>query len=274
MNDTVTPQVRKPQFDVGRVINRTFGAIKNNFVSFFLASLLIMGLPVFLLGILPIFMGMEGMMDGDQISDAYLSNIMVTAAIGFVVMMAGSVILQGALIFGAVEDFNGRKASFGECIGVALKYFFPLLGLGILLGLGTLLGMLVFLIPGLILALGWTIAAPILIVEREGVTDSIARSWDLSKGYKRWILLLVFMMMVVSFILGIIQSTFSLMLGDPTEVLMTGGTPTYHFVNSVFSAIVQTITSMISATGVAAIYYEIRQIKEGIGPESLAAVFD
>jgi len=31
---------------------------------------------------------------------------------------------------------------------------------------------------------------------------------------------------------------------------------------------------MISATGIAAVYYEIRQLKEGIGAESLAAVFD
>jgi hypothetical protein len=34
------------------------------------------------------------------------------------------------------------------------------------------------------------------------------------------------------------------------------------------------ITSIIGSTFVAAIYYELRQIKEGIGPEALASVFD
>jgi hypothetical protein len=34
------------------------------------------------------------------------------------------------------------------------------------------------------------------------------------------------------------------------------------------------ISGIISSAGTASIYFELRSIKEGIGPEALAAVFD
>jgi hypothetical protein len=40
------------------------------------------------------------------------------------------------------------------------------------------------------------------------------------------------------------------------------------------SALAQMINAILSAAGTASIYYELRQIKEGIGPEALASVFD
>jgi len=182
MTNTINYQAPKPQFDVGRVINRTFGAIKNNFVSFFLASLIIMGIPIFLIGLMPIFMGSGGILGGDE---AYMTGILTMTLLTFIVAMIGGVILQGALIFGAVADFNGRKVSFRECMSVALRYFFPLLGLGILASLGMMLGFLLFIIPGVLIALGWVIATPALIVEKRSITDSLSRSWELTKGYKR-----------------------------------------------------------------------------------------
>ena len=127
---------------------------------------------------------------------------MLVAGISFIVVMIGSILLQGALIFGAVADFNGRKAPFNECMSVALRYFLPLLGLGILVGLGMILGFMLLIIPGIFIALGWSIAAPVLIVEGKGITDSISRSWELTKGYKRWILLLVIILIVISTIIS------------------------------------------------------------------------
>ena len=141
MSDTINYQAPNPQFDVGRVINRTFAAIKNNFVSFFLASLIIMGTPMFIIGLLPVFMGSAGILNGGEISSTFMASFMVMTILSLIVVMIGSILLQGALIFGAVADFNGRKAPFGECMSVALRYFFPLLGLGILVTLGVMFGL-------------------------------------------------------------------------------------------------------------------------------------
>jgi len=274
MADTINYQSPKPQFDIGRVINRTFGVIKNNFVNFFLVSLLIMGLPMFLIGLLPIFLGTGGMMDGGAVSQTYMTGMLTMTFLSLIVAMVGQIILQGALIYGSIADFNGEKASLGECLSVAIRKFFPLLGLAILVFICVMLGFMLLVIPGILIWLGWLIAAPVLIVEKKGITDSLSRSWELTAGYKRWILLLMVIMLVLSAVVGAALGIFLLIAGDPTTVMFEGASPTYHFLNAVITALSNTITTMIGATGVAAIYYEIRQIKEGIGAENLAAVFD
>lgn len=274
MVETVDNSYRKPQFDMGRVINRTFGAIRNNFFNFMLASILIMGLPTFVIGLWPILLGSGGMFDGDAINSSFMVGVMITGVLSLIIVMIGSVILQGALMFGAIEDFNGRKATFGECISVAVKYFFPLFGLGILVVLGILLGYLLLIIPGIILTLGWLVAVPVLIVEDKTVTESISRSWELTNGYKGWIFLLMVIYIILGAVIGGVFGLFIGIAGDPATIMLEGGTPTFFFVNALFSGLSQAVTTMISATGVAAIYYEIRQIKEGIGAESLAEVFD
>lgn len=276
MADTYTYENPKPQFDIGRVINRTFAAIKNNFVTFFLASLLIIGIPMFLIGLLPIFMGMGGGLfgGGDEMSSSFLTGILWVSGLTGLVVLIGSVILQGALIYGSIADYNGERVSFKESVGVGFRYFFPLLGLGLLVGLGVMGGFLLLIVPGVLLALGWSVAAPILIVERKGITDSISRSWQLTSGYKRWVLLLWIILAVISMIISAVLSIFSLVAGDPTTVMLEGGSGFYFFMSAITSAIAQTFATMINATGVAAIYYELRQIREGVGAESLAAVFD
>ena len=274
MADTYNYPAPKPEFDMGRVINRTFGAIKNNFINFFLASVIIMGVPMFLISLMPIFFSSGGMLDGNEINQAYMTGMMTMSFVSVFVVLIGSILLQGALIFGAVADFNGYRAPFGDCMSVALRYFFPLLGLAILVFFGVFFGMLLLIIPGLLAALGWAIAAPILIVEQRGVFDSISRSWQLTKGYKRWILLLAIIYSVISAIIGGVLTAFTLIAGDPTTAMLEGGSTTFYILNAFFSGLTQALTTMISAIGVAAIYFELRQIREGAGAESLAAVFD
>jgi len=45
-------------------------------------------------------------------------------------------------------------------------------------------------------------------------------------------------------------------------------------VQSVVGVMLQVVVSSLAAAGLAAIYFELRQTKEGVGAEQLAAVFD
>jgi hypothetical protein len=47
-------------------------------------------------------------------------------------------------------------------------------------------------------------------------------------------------------------------------------TPAYLVVTSVMTV----ANTLVSYTGLAVIYYELRRLKEGIGPEALASIFD
>ena len=72
------------------------------------------------------------------------------------------------------------------------------------------------------------------------------------------------------------QLVYYLLLGEPViEIGSVDSTsPGITVLVALFTALAQAITTMISATGVVAIYYEIRSLKEGIGADSLAAIFE
>lgn len=265
----------KPQFEVGRVLGRTFTAIKNNWLKFSLLSIAIAGLPMFLIGLFPYFMnGGEGMLADGGMSDAAIAGTITGSVIGFLAYILFSVLLQSILVHACFKDFAGETVSLQASAKTALKFLFPVLGMMILYVLSIMIGLMLFIIPGIILLLGWYIAIPVLLVEKCGVTEALGRSWSLCKGYKRWILLIVVILWVISMVLTIVLTLLATPFGDPNTASLTGGSLLFWLVYASMSAIAQALTVMINASAVAAIYYEIRDLREGITPMSIASVFD
>ncbi len=62
------------------------------------------------------------------------------------------------------------------------RRFFPYIGQGILVGLGVGLGLILLIVPGVILAVRWMLAAPMLVSGGRAV-ESIEQSWRLTRGY-------------------------------------------------------------------------------------------
>ncbi|MEL6686978.1 MAG: glycerophosphoryl diester phosphodiesterase membrane domain-containing protein [Pseudomonadota bacterium] len=260
-------------FDVGRVLDRTFRAVKNNFVSFFLASILIVGVPLSLISVAPFFLDSQAVIDGGVITDETSAFVVIASIVGVVISALAGGILQGSLIYGAIADFNNQRAQLRECLLIGLKYIFPLLGISILMGLGIFLGMILLIIPGLILWMGWAVSVPVLIVENRGVTGSMSRSWDLTRGFKWWILLLFLILTIIGAVIGAVLGFLSV----PLSAALAGageGLRTALIVNALASSVAQAISAMITASGVAAAYYEIRLVKEGVGADAIASVFD
>jgi hypothetical protein len=62
------------------------------------------------------------------------------------------------------------------------RRFFPYIGQAILVGLGVGMGLILLIVPGVILALRWMLAAPLLVNGGRAV-ESIEQSWRLTRGY-------------------------------------------------------------------------------------------
>ncbi|TGS88721.1 hypothetical protein EN820_55125, partial [bacterium M00.F.Ca.ET.177.01.1.1] len=97
----------------------------------------------------------------------------------------------------AIVDLRGSKPVFADCFGVALALLFPILGASLLVTLGILIGLLLLLVPGILLLLRWAVTMPVMIQERRGILDSMARSRDLTKG-SRWALLWLWLILIVT----------------------------------------------------------------------------
>jgi len=255
-----------PRFEMGRVVRRTFSVIGHNLVTFALLSL-IAALPA------TVHNQWTAQSDADQFS---LIGIVETAA-GLLVYVISAFILQAALVHGTVADLSGKRASFVDCLSTGFRHLLPLIVIALLYSLFVAVGFLFFVVPGIIVAVMMSVAVPARLVEHTPVMVAFDRSQDLTRGY-RWPifgLLLAFFIaqMIISMTIFSIVGLSLLSRPTPEQVASTTALATTWPV-IVASTIVSIINGVVGATGTASIYYELRQIKEGVGPEALAAVFD
>lgn len=247
------------RFDLGRVVERTFGAIGANGLPLFLTALIFVGLPQAALA----WGQAQYLMAG---SDMMTAGVVVTA-ISFVVGIVCNVILQGAVTHTVVADLQGRKSTLGESLGVALGSFWVLLGVGIVSGLAMMLGLVLLVIPGILIFLIWLVAGPVVVAEGAGVGRALQRSRDLTRNHRWWLLLLAFVYLVISWILGMVIGMVSVAAGgfQPGSAL--------NIVNLFVAPLIQAISALLWASIIAATYVELRTVKEG-GGQTIAAIFD
>ena len=268
-------QSPKPQFEVGRVLGRTFSVIKHNFVKFGLLCFVVVGIPLFLVGFWPLFIyGGEGMMSDGEVSGELFFATVIGSVIGFFVYVVAYSVVSAILTHVCFKDFADEEVSLKRSSRTALALFLPLVGVLFIYFLGLMVGFMLLIIPGIFLLLGWYLVIPVLLVEKTGVLETLSRSWELTKGYKRWILLVTIILTIISFVFSIVITLFSVPFGDPNTAALTGASVTFWVVNSFVSALAHCFAVMINSAAVAAMYFEIRDLKEGITPESIASVFD
>lgn len=249
----------KRRFDLGRVIERTFGAIGAHGLSLLLMAVIFVGVPQALLA-----WGQSQFLLGGP--DMVTAGVIITV-IGLVVSIVCSVIMQGVVTHTVVADLQGRKATVGESLSVALRSFWVLLGVGIVAGLAMMLGLVLLVVPGIIIFLVWMVAGPVVVAEKAGVGRALERSRDLTRNHRWWLLLLAFVYLVMSWIL----STLVGIVG----VAAIGFQPesTLNIVNLGIAPLVQAISTLLWAAIIAATYVELRTVKEG-GGQTIASIFD
>ena len=188
--------------------------------------------------------------------------------VGLLLSLVFTYVLQAALIYGTVSDLNGRHASFGACLAIGLRSFIPLTAIAILVGLGVGVGFVLLIIPGIILALGWSVAIPVRVIEHTPIFGVFGRSWQLTSGHRGSI----FGLFLILFLAAIGLDLAILPLSGAT---FGGSAPAQtSLIYIAFAAIIRVVLAMFGATMIGVLYYELRSVKEGIGPETLAAVFD
>ena len=257
-------------FDMGRVISGTFAVIGRNFVPFTLLALLLGGLPSLLVGLF----NLRFPDDPPAFQPGWIGGSLV----GGLVMLAAAYVLQAAIVHATVTDLNGRRVVLGDSLKVGVRNCLPLIGLAILTGLGVAIGFVLLIVPGLILMVAWSAAAPAKVVEKIGVFEAFARSRDLTRG-RRWPIFALFVLYAIA--AGILNAAilaafapFALGKGLPVGASVDGLARSMNIVQLFADPLVATITTLFSTTGLATLYFELRGSREGVGPETLASVFD
>ena len=267
---TTMDVVERGKLDIGRVISQTFAVVGRNFLAFAGLSLLLYGLPLTILSTIQARYAVNlGATTLD--TDAILWSVYVGLA-----SMITNTILQGALIYGTVQDMNGQRASLGACLAVGLRNFLPLIGLSILFSIALVFGFALLVVPGFMMLTAWAVVVPALVADRTGIIGAFSRSAELTRG-NRWRIFGLFIvswiiLMVISLVFGAVigANVFAAALsGDADAIQAAALNPLSIAVN----AISNTILALLSATGFAVLYVELRKVREGLGPQWLADVF-
>jgi hypothetical protein len=270
-------------FSMGRVISRLFGVLSRNIVLFLLLSALLVGLPTGVFGYiqLSVMTPLMGAAPGDPA--ALMSNLFSPLRIGigaaaWLASVIGNAVLQGAVIHATVSDLSGRRPTFSECLGTGFRFFLPLVVIGLIFAICFVFGLLIFIVPGVLLALAWCVAAPAEVMERTGIFGAFSRSAELTRNNRGAILGLAVALVFAEWVL---QSLISGVLGigmgasaAATPGLAGGAFQSFFVFQTITSLTLATLFASVSQAGIASVYFELRQAKEGVGVEQLAAVFD
>ncbi len=247
--------------DIGHVLGATFSIIGRHPIVFLGLSLIVAGLPY---GIFQYWTLSPDFLEGVFSNDLLLN--FEDAWIGFMVLGAGlfilyfilTVLLQAMLIVAFVRDMGGRDVDIGSCLSEALNHVLPIMGLAILSMLGIAIGLFLFLVPGVILFLMWAVATPALVAENLSATGALERSRKLTAGSKGQIFLL--------FIIFLIGTAMISGLGEAFGYFSS----TASLIATIIS---ETVIAAVQASGIAALYIELRTIKEGPLNDGLAEIF-
>ena len=237
------------RIDIGSVVSRGFDTLRRQIRPFLALSIVLAGLPVLVLQYL--------LGDGSGSADFDVGSL------SWLITMITGYVLQAALMRSSILDQNGQPAEIEESIAVAIRLLLPMIGIAILTWILVIVGMVLLIVPGVIAYLMLIVAVPCLVEERRGVTESMRRSRELTKGSRGMILLLVILFSIFYFavegFVGVVTGIF----GGDSDL----GT-------AIEAGLVSALTAMFMAVMLASLYIELRTVKEGATTDSLAAIFE
>lgn len=269
---------KKNAFDFGRTFTRTIDILKIRGLKMMAVTAVLMGFPIALISLWPMFMGgslmdLASSNDADVLAGMFSGGVIAMIVIGGLLTFIASLWVQPALIeisYGALTRENPPAISVLK--GVT-RFVLPVFGFYILYIFAVMIGMVLLIIPGILIGLGWMLAGHIIVLEGQGVTDSISRAWSLTKGYKRWLFLLAIVFGVIGAVIGALISIPLYLMGDPTVAMLEGASSLYWILNAVISTVGQVVGTVLGVAWGTSSYVELRKVREGIDPESQVDVF-
>lgn len=205
---------------------------------------------------------------GKSPSFSTFQRILPIFGFGIFAAVVVSALIQAASFNTTLSDIAGRTTTLEEDLKVGLRKWIPLILVSILYTLAFGFGLVLFIVPGIMIALAFSQVMAVVIAEKGSFMDAFTRSRFLTRN-NRWRLFGLWTVvwvayMVLSGILTGLTGGFGPRAGEGAGGLASVGL-------SIFESL------FASAAGYclqAAIYAELRRIKDGVGAADLGAIFD
>jgi hypothetical protein len=184
-----------------------------------------------------------------------LTILLIAAApaltvLALIISLIAVTLFTGMVVKLVADVQDGRRdASAGQLLQAVTPVLGQLILVAVVAGIVEGIGFLLLIVPGLILVTIWSVAAPVVVLERPGGLQALGRSRELVRG-NGWQAFGVILILVIGVAV----------LGGVVDVLAgAAGTA----VGLVVRVIVGVLTAPISALAAAVLYFDLRGVSAG-----------
>jgi hypothetical protein len=251
---------------IGRIFSRAFGVMGSNPAVVFGVALVLGAGPQILYFLLI----------GSKLTAARTGVPFGAATIGssllvFLISMIARSLVSGCITRATVAYSQGRRASLGECLRIALERFLPVIAVSLLFGIMVVFGMIFLIAPGIILAVMWAVVVPVTVEEPVGVLGAFNRAQALTKGARWKIFGLFLLLLLIGIGIGIIAVLVSTMvLGISYQSPTVALTASAILIN----VIVSTVSAAFWSSLQTSLFVELREWKDGPLDTKLGEIFE
>lgn len=114
-----------------------------------------------------------------------ITNMFVTFLWGIAtwfLMLTMAALSEAATAVAVSDLYLGRPATLVESFSRVKRHILGLIVLSLIVWIGVIFGLVALIVPGVLLAIIWSLAVPAKVLEDKSVFDSMSRSVDLTKG--------------------------------------------------------------------------------------------
>ncbi|MCW3067389.1 MAG: hypothetical protein JWL67_14 [Solirubrobacterales bacterium] len=179
-----------------------------------------------------------------------VSALLVAAApalalVSLVIIVVALTLFTGMVVELVADVQDGRRdASVGQLLSAVMPVVWRLLLVGVVAGIGIVIGFVFLIVPGLILLTLWSVAAPVVVLERPPGLRALARSRELVSGHGWQVFGVLFLLVIVVRIVSGAIELAAESAGTAPGVIAT--------------VILGVLTAPLSALAAAVLYFELR----------------
>jgi hypothetical protein len=252
----------------GELLDRTFSLYRSHFGLFVgifaLPHLVVLGVQ---------FLQLMSQRPFGRTPDVFASLLWL-AAIAFVGLLMAAASQAAAVV--AVSDLHlDRPASVMDAF-LRVKGHLPgVMGISIIVIIGVWAGMVALIVPGILLAIIWSLSVPVKVLENKGVLSAMSRSVDLTKGDWGRIFVVGLLVVVLSYGVRIllqapilIATYMSAKAGMRTAVLG------WQIASLVAAFVAESLVGAVGTIAFSLVYYDERVRKEAFDLELMMSTID
>jgi uncharacterized membrane protein len=175
----------------GELLDRTFSLYRNHFVLF---------VGIFALPHLCV-LAFQCLSFALQTPGSNLRNVLVISVFGLIAAVLSMVVAaaaQAATVVAVSQVHLDRPAGVMDSFSKVKHQIIGVIGLSLKIGIFVGLWSLLFIVPGILKAIEWSLAVPAKVLEDKSASEAMSRSSELSQGNRGRIFVIWFLFMVLS----------------------------------------------------------------------------